>query len=227
MVFDIIPVRPNGREQYQNRVSALCALLIDDTGKRYRTRVFRLLTLSGNQASRLLKSTANMVFRDHPYARSFLRDYPADVRAQEIMSELDSLYSGPEDEIDHLRGAVGEVFSYLLCQKVHLRADIEVKVRINAWTSDSIDAAGCSRRRGHCFQSKCSGHDPASIAQQKADLDAIEQLTAGKAEGFFVTFVDLRGFFGSLRSSGIDPTGYKVLDRTELAAAERRLTPPS
>lgn len=222
MVFRIIPVRPNRREVYQQQVLQLCHLLKDDEGRRYRFHVFRLLGIPA-VAMKGLRIRGLGKFREHPQAKLFLRYYPADLKALEIMSELDGIYGAPVGQIDHLRGAVGEVFSYLVCRATYRAADIEVQVQIGAWTSGSIDTAGCSHRRGHCLQSKSSSRDIRSIVSQKRDLDAIEQLTGGKANGTFVTFEDRQAFYMSLRTRGIDASTYKVLDRSDMVAMEERL----
>jgi hypothetical protein len=139
------------------------------------------------------------------------------------MDELDQLYGAPLTEVDHLRGAVGEVFSYFICRKVYNNADIEVRVKIGAWISDSVDTAGCNQRKGHCLQSKHSMTDLRSIIHQKRDLDRIEHLTKQKAQGYFITYMNRKAFFESLHAVGLDPSGYKVFDRADLFVLERRL----
>lgn len=222
MVMRILAIRPNPRELYQKQVASLCNLLKDKEGRDYRVSVFRLLTIS---AKNFVNSGCSR-FRQHPRARHFLHEYPADTRALEIMDEIDTLYSAPLNKIDQLRGAVGEVFSYFICRKLYNNADIEVKVEIDAWLSKSIDTAGCTHKRGHCLQSKYSMSDLRSVVEQKSDFDAIEQLTSGKAQCFFITYVNRAAFLQSLNIAGIDPTEYtdKVFDRSDLLVLEERLT---
>jgi len=219
MVFDLIPVRPNPREDYQKRVEKLCNLLKDEDGSTYRVDVFTLLTISGTTFSK----KPFIKFRKHPQAEWFLSVYHSDVRALEIMDELDKIYGADPGEIDHLRGAVGEVFSFFICRKVYPKAGMEVKIRIGTWTSGLIDAAGCSQKRGHCLQSKASLRYWNSIFSQKKDLDRIEKLTAGKAQGAFITYENREVFYRRLRNAGFNPSEYKVLDRWDLSALEKRL----
>jgi len=220
MVFDLIPIRPNPREQYQNQVEALCQLLKDEKGSIYRVPVFTsLLTIPGSS----FKRRGYKRFRDHPQAKRFLRLYRLDTMAQTIMSELDKIYDKDPNEIDHLRGAVAEVFSYFICRKTYPKTDIEVQVKIGSWVSGSIDTAGCSNERGHCIQSKCSLEAWKSIINQKRDFDQIETLTKGKAEGVFVTFVDRGAFFTRLRNAGLNPDEFSVWDRADLFVLEKRL----
>ncbi len=219
MVFDLVPIRPNPREAYQRRVERLCNLLKDEEGSSYRVPDFQLLTIPGT----LFCRKGFTKFRQHPQAKLFLNQHSAHVRALEILNELDAIYAGDSSEIDHLRGAVGEVFSYFICRKIYPRADIEVQVRIGVWTSGSIDAAGCSQERGHCLQSKCSLDDWDSIRRQKDDLSQIETLSGGKAEGFFITYIHRDAFYLRLTNAGLDPSEYKVLDSTDLLLLEDRL----
>lgn len=215
-VFQIIPILPNPREKYQRQVENLCKLLIDEDGKYYRVPVFLLLSLSGKSFQR----AGHRKLRESRKARLFLRDRPADMRARNIMDELDKIYGEDPDEIDNMRGAVGEVFAYYVCRKMYQRAGIEVKVRVDTWTSGSIDAAGCSHERGHCLQSKYSLQDWRSIIKQKRDLDQIERLTKGKAQGAFITYVERRAFDRVLRARGIDTSKYRVFDRSDMLVLE-------
>lgn len=217
----ILPIRPNPRRSYQNKVEDLCKLLKDEEGKEYRVSVFRLLGISANTFTKLHLTH----FRQCREARLFLREYPADPRALQIMDELDRLYSSPINDVDNLRGAVGEVFSFFICSKQYQNAEIEVQVEIDTWQSGSIDTAGCSKKKGHCLQSKYSMtmKDLASIVSQQSDFDKIEELTSGKAQGFFITYGHKEVFFQSLNAFGMSPTGYKVFDRSDLSVLERRL----
>lgn len=219
MVLQILPIRPNSREPYQNQVINLCNLLKDEDGRVYRIGVFRLLTIS----ARAFGKSGWSRFRQHPHAKYFLREHPADIRALQIMDELDKLYSAPTNKIDHLRGAVGEIFSYFICRKIYNNANIEIQVKINTWLSKSIDTAGCTQKKGHCLQSKYTMSDLGSILEQKSDFDMIEQLTAYKAQGIFITYVDRAAFFQSLSIADIDSVGYKVFDRSDLLVLEERL----
>lgn len=217
----IRPIRPNPRRLYQNKVENLCKLLKDEEGKEYRVSVFRLLGISANTFS---KSRLTH-FRQHREARLFLREHQLDIRALQIMDELDRLYSSPINDVDNLRGAVGEVFSFFICRKQYNNADIEVQVEIDSWQSKSIDTAGCSKKKGHCLQSKYSMtmKNLASIVNQKSDFDKIEELTSGKAQGFFITYGRQEVFFQSLNAFRVNPTGYKVFDRSDLLVLEQRL----
>ena len=226
MVFQIIPIRPNPRKRYHDQVEDLCILLKDRDGMRYRRGVFLLLGISAKQALKTFQKRGARKFREHPEAKQFLRRNPADLKAQEIMNALDIIYGADPNEIDHLRGAVGEVFSYFILRKIYSKTDIEVQIQIDTWTSNSIDVAGCDNKRGHCLQSKCSPYAPDaidSILEQKEDLDKIEKLTSGKAEGAFITFEEQDGFCARLRSKAINTDTYKVFGRTELAALEQLL----
>lgn len=120
---------------------------------------------------------------------------------------------------------MGEVFSFFICRKQYKNADIEVKVEIDSWQSKSIDTAGCSKKKGHCLQSKCSMimKDLASIVRQKNDFDKIEVLTSGKAQGFFITYGRQEAFFQALNAFGVSPTGYNLFDRSDLLVLEQRL----
>jgi len=92
------------------------------------------------------------------------------------------------------------------------------------WLSNSIDVAGCSEEKGHCIQSKCTMSGIESIKKQKGELDKIEELTAGRAKGVFITFVDRGAFLQSLKIRGIDSSSYKILDRADLFVLEDRLS---
>lgn len=219
MLFNLVRVRPNDREKYQKRVEKLCTLLKDETGSVYRLPVFILLTIHG----RLFKRTTCKYFHDHPQARLFMKLHPADIRVKDIMAELDDIYTQDADEIDNLRAAVGEVFSYFICRKIYPRADIEVQVEIDKWISHPIDSVGCSDEVGSCLQAKCSPKNLQSIVSQKRELDKIEQLTVGKGKGAFITFVDRKEFNTRLDGAGIKSSGYRIYDRTDLAALEQRL----
>ena len=219
MVFNIVRVRPNDRTKYQKRVDKLCTLLKDDTGRPYRLHVFILLTISGE----LFKRTLSNNFRDHPQARLFIKLYPASIRVRDIMVELDNIYAGDADDIDNLRGAVGEVFAYFICRKLYPRSDIEVKVEIGKWISGQIDTAGCNDQAGYCLQAKCSPKNLQSVVNQKRELAKIERLTIGKGKGAFITFVDRKEFNARLDSAGIKSSDYRIFDRTDLAALEQRL----
>lgn len=220
MLFDLISVCPNDREPYQKRVEKLCNLLKDSKGSVFRVPVFILLTISGISFS----NQSFTKFRDHPQAKWFMKLHRLDPMAHAIIDELDNIYAETPNEIDNLRGAVGEVFSYFICRKVFVRAGIEVNVKIANWTSRQIDAAGCSDEMGYCLQSKCSPKNLRSIVIQKRDLDKIEQLTSGRGKGAFITFVDRRQFQARLNSVGIDPSKYRVFDRVDLAVLEQRLS---
>lgn len=227
MVFQIIPIRPNPRKQYHDQVEELCRLLKDSDGMRYRRGIFLLLGISAKQVLKTFQRTGTSKFRETTQAKLFLRNHPADIKALEIMDELDTIYAAPPDKIDNLRGAVAEVFSFFICRKVYVEANIEVQVQIDTWTSNSIDVAGCNYKGGHCLQSKCSASAPGavdSILIQKCDLDQIEELTAGKAVGAYITFVEQDGFFAHLRSKGINTDTYTVFGRTDLAVLEQRLS---
>jgi hypothetical protein len=218
LVFHIIPLRPNPREKYQRQVKKLCKLLSDKEGTQYRFQIFGLLNITGNQATKNFNRGYSL-FRDLPEVKRFSKYYFADLRVIAIMDELDKIYAAPSSEIDHLRGAIGEVFSYYICCKVYSKADIEVQVRIGSWTSESIDTAGCNEGRGHCIQSKCGGQ-LGDIDKQKQDLDKIEKLTRGIAKGLFVTFGTRQTFHNRLRFKGIDTQGYRILDRSDLGVLE-------
>ena len=220
MIFQIIPILPNPREKYQKQVEDLCKLLIDEDGKYYRVPVFLLLSVSGKHFQR----TGLREFREYRKAKLFLRDHPADVRALNIMSELDRIYGVDPDKIDHLRGAVGEVFAYYVCRKIYPRADIEVRVEVGKWVSGSIDTAGCSHEKGHCLQSKYSAQDWRSIIEQKRDLDEIERLTKGKAQGAFITYMERGAFDIVLRARGVDTSKYRVFDRSDMLVLEECLS---
>jgi hypothetical protein len=195
--------------------------LKDDEGRAYRVWVFRLLAITG----RLYSRTGHRQFRLHREAQLFLREHPADTKALSIMDELDQIYSMPRAEIDELRGAVVEVFSYMVCRKFYNNAGIEVKVIIKTWESDSIDTAGCNTGKGHCLQSKSSMANLRSIIHQKSDFNQIEKLTNGRAQGFFVTPVDRGAFFQSLNAHGLNPAEYegRVFDRRDLFVLEERI----
>jgi hypothetical protein len=223
VLFQIIPIRPNPRQNYQDKVKTLCILLLGDDSKKFRYGVFRLLGIPATLATKTLQKNGSAKFREHPQAKLFLHDHPADVTAIKIMNELDKIYGAPMNEIDHLRGAVGEVFSYLICKKVYANVDIEIQVQIDAWKSESIGVAGCHRRRGHCLQSKCSSADFSSIVRQHSDFEKIENLTKDKAECRFVTYTDQRAFHQVLQNRGIDPKSYKVFGRTDLVDLEQYL----
>ena len=76
----ILPIRPNPRESYQNRVINLCNLLKDEEGTTYRVGVFRLLGISAKAFTR----SGHSRFRQHREARYFLREHPADIRVLNI-----------------------------------------------------------------------------------------------------------------------------------------------
>jgi hypothetical protein len=224
MVFIIHQITPNPREHYQEQVEDLCKLLTDKQGKEYRYDVFRLLSIiSGSIATNCFRRRGHTKFRDLDQLRSFRRFYPADLRAEQILRQLDGIYSNLASDINHLRGAVGEVFAYCICKKIHPNSGIEIQVQIDSWMSGSIDAGGCSDKRGHCIQSKCGG-SVGDIVSQKKDLDKIQKLTSEKAEGFFITFVTRQAFNNLLASMGLDPQTYKVLDRSDLVQLEDILT---
>jgi hypothetical protein len=222
MVFVIHPIEPNPREHYQGQVDDLCKLLTDNKGKEYRYHVFTLLCITGSVARKSFERQGQEKFRDLIQLRSFKRFYEIDVRALQILRELDNIYSSPVSDIDHLRGAVGEVFAYYICRKIYPNAAIEIQVEINSWTSGSIDTGGCNNEKGHCIQSKCGGI-LRDIAGQKLDLDKIQELTDEKAQGFFITFTSRRAFDNLLASKGLDPQTYKVLDRSDLVQIENIL----
>ena len=220
MVFEIIPICPNPRDKYQEQVENLCKLLIDEDGKYYRVSVFLLLSLSGKSFQR----AGHRKFRESRKARLFLHDHPADIRALNIVSELDKIYGVDPDEIDNIRGAVGEVFAYYVCRKIHQKSGIEVKVTVGTWISGSIDAAGCSHERGHCLQSKYSLHEWRSIIEQKRDLGEIERRTKGKAQGAFITYVERGAFDRVLGARGTDTSKYRVFDRSDMLVLEECLS---
>jgi hypothetical protein len=219
LVFEIIPIRPNPRDKYQKQVKNLCKLLFDEDGEYYRAPVFRLLSLDGKKFQR----AGHQKFSDLRRAKLFLRDHSADTKALDIMTELDKIYGGEPGEIDNMRGAVGEVFAYYVCRKLYQKVDIEVKVTVGTWTSGSVDTAGCGHEKGHCLQSKCSLQDLPSIIGQKRDLDEIERLTKGKAQGAFLTYMSRGGFYMRLRNIGVNPSEYTVFDRADLLLLEERL----
>lgn len=220
MVFDLIPIRPNPREHYQKQVKKLCNLLMGKDGSVYRVHVLAtLLTIPGITFHRKGLSK----FHEHPQAKRFLRLNRLDTRALDIVAELDNIYSQDPGEIDNLRGAVLEVFSYFLCRKTYPRSDIEVTVKINRWISGSIDTAGCSDEKGHCLQCKCSLDNLGSILTQKSDFDKIDRLSRGKAKCFFVTYVDRKVFHIRLKNKGLDPSSYYIWDRGDLFVLENRL----
>jgi hypothetical protein len=220
-VFEITPILPNPREKYQKQVESLCKLLIDEDGKYYRVPVFLLLTTTRKRFQRM---RARRFSQCHS-AKVFLRDHPADIRALNIIRELDKVYGSDPDEIDNVRGAVGEVFAYYVCRKLYRKVGIEVKVTVGTWTSGSIDTAGCSHEKGHCLQSKCSLGEQglSSIIGQKRDLDKIERLTKGKAQGAFFTYAKREAFYMLLRNIRVDPSKYTVFDRGDLLVLEERL----
>lgn len=220
MVFTIRPVLPNSRERYQRQVDDLCKLLTDNKGKEYRYHVFQLLCITGGVATKSLHKYGQEKFRNLTQLRTFRKFYSTDVRALQILQELDNLYSSPSNDIDHLRGAVGEVFAYHICRKLYPNSAMEIQVEIGSWTSGSVDTAGCNNKRGHCIQSKCGGMLGDNIADQKQDLDKIQELTDEKAQGFFITFTNRKAFENLLASNGLDPETYKVLDRSDLVQIE-------
>jgi hypothetical protein len=222
MVFIIHPIRPNPRKHYQGQVEDLCKLLADKQGKEYRYYVFRLLCMTGSMATKSFHREGHTTFRNLWQLRDFKKFYPADLRAEQILRQLDGIYANPADDIDQLRGAIGEVFAYFVCKKIHPNSDIEIKVQINSWISGSIDTGGCNDNRGHCIQSKCGGR-VGDIVSQKQNLDKIQELTSGKAEGFFITFTSRRAFDNLLASKGLDSQTYKVLDRSDLVQLEEIL----
>lgn len=219
--MQIVPLRPNPRQRYQDSVNRLCSLLRDGEGAAYRVDVFRLLAIKGHQHSR----SGITQFRRRREARLFLRDHPADTRALSIMDELDRIYAASPDEIDELRGAVVEVFTFMVCRKFYSNADIEVKVSIGSWDSGSIDTAGCDDGKGHCFQGKVTLASFASVIHQKSDLDEINQRTKGTAKGFFVTTVHRDAFLQTINARGLDPSQYAgvIYDRADLLVLENRI----
>lgn len=222
MVFVIRPIVPNPRQHYQGQIEGLCKLLTDNKGKEYRYHVFELLCITGSIARKSLDKQGQEKFRDLIQLRSFRKFHAVDVRGLQILQELDNIYASPISDIDHLRGAVGEVFAYYICRKIYPNSAIEIQVEVNSWTSGSIDAGGCNNKRGHCIQSKCGGK-LGDIAGQKLDLDKIQELTAEKAQGFFITLTSRKAFNNLLASNGLDPQTYKVLDRTDLVQLENIL----
>lgn len=115
MVMEIIAIRPNNREGYQDRVKNLCELLKDKDNKFYRFGVFLLLSMP----AKALKRRRSRKIRDCLPAKYFLDAHPADVKAIQLMNELDDIYEEgrSENETDDLRGAVGEVFAHLILKK--------------------------------------------------------------------------------------------------------------
>lgn len=219
MLFNIISISPNDRETYQKRVQSLCEILKNKDGQIYRNQVFMLLTISGQafSAGRYKK------FSEHPRARLFMKQFPIDLTAIAIMGHLDDIYSEDTNTIDNLRGAVGEVFSYLICQKLYKKSAIEAMVEIRKWQSNPIDAVGCSEDSGYCLQSKCSARDLSSIKKQNDELIKIEELTSEKGKGAFISFIDRRSFRLRLTNIGEDPDEYIVFDRTDLVNLETSL----
>ena len=139
------------------------------------------------------------------------------------MTELDKIYAQDPGEIDNLRGAVLEVFSYFLCRKTYTKCDIEVKVKVKQWTSESIDTAGCNDDKGHCLQCKCSLDKLDSILTQKTDFDRITRLSRGKVKCFFITCVNKEVLRLLLRNKGVDHSSYYIWDRGDLFVLEDRL----
>ena len=222
MVFIIHPITPNPREHYQGQVKDLCKLLIGKQGEEYRHEIFRLLCITGSIAIKSFSRQGHTKFRDLQQLRSFKRFYAADLTAAQILQQLDGIYANTSSDIDNLRGAIGEVFAYYICRRIHPNSGIEIRVQIDSWMSGSIDAGGCSDKRGHCIQSKCGGR-VGDIGSQKLDLDKIQELTSEKAEGFFITFTTRQAFDNLLASRGLDPQTYKVLDRSDLVRLEKIL----
>ena len=223
MLFQIIPQNPNPREKYQKTVEDLCILLANKKGQNYRTGVFVLLTLSGNQYQRQAKKYRFSHFKDSIEARRFLKNFQADVTALKIVYELNVVYSNSDaDEIDHLRGAILEVFSYLICNKLFTISDKEVQIQIGKWiSSTSIDSAGCSDKKGCCFQGKASSEWWHSIEEQGYDLKQIENLTSGKALGAFITFESAEVFQQHLIAKGLNQEDYRVFGRYQMAEFEK------
>ncbi len=216
-LFEILPIQPNPRQKFQQEVLSLCQFLARRDGFPYRYEVFSLLLISGHS----FKQRNYRTFKQHPQAQRFLRMHIADVTAIAIMDELDKIYGrADENEIDHLRGAVGEVFAYMICRRKHRKAALEAKVKIDKWTSESIDAVGCSAESGHCLQSKYSPRQWDVVLRQQKDLESIETLTQGRAVGAFIVYGDRRGFNLQLIDAGLDPSSVKVFDRQDLINLE-------
>jgi hypothetical protein len=222
LLFQIIPQKPNPREKYQKIVENLCNLLADKKGQFYRTDVFVLLTLTGNQYQRQARKFKLNHFKDCIEARRFLKNFRADVTALEIIRELSIIYSESNaDEINNLRGAILEVFSYLICSKLFTLADKEVQIQIGKWSSSTpIDSAGCSNKKGCCFQGKASSEQWRSIEEQGRDLKQIESLTLGKALGAFITFESSIVFQQHLAARGLNQDDYRIFGRHQMVDFE-------
>lgn len=223
MLFEIIRQRPNPREGCQKDVEDLCRLLVDKKGQSYRNNVFGLLILTGNRYRKQVQKYSLKRLHDSIEGRQFRRCFPADAKALEILNELDAVYSGDDvDAIDDRRGAILEVFSYLMCRKIFMIADIEIKIKIEDWISTtSIDSAGCNKRKGCCFQGKATSEWWESIKEQVKDLNTIESLTGGRSICAFLTFQSIEAFHQHLIAKGLNKDDYRVFGRYQMADFEQ------
>lgn len=231
-LFQIIPLKPNPREQFHKKVEDLCKLLNDDEGKNYRVSVFQILGVVSGKTFEKRKTRYNLnSIREYNEAKHFLKTFVADVRALEIMTELEKIYDGDVDQIDHLRGAVGEVFAYHMCRKVYQQNGIEAKVGINGWASNPIDAVGCNDKNGFCLQCKASltGWGRAqtklwiSMQKQEREMENIREKTSHRARCAFLTYLNRASFDLLVSEVGGNSEDYNIFDRSDLCVLEHRL----
>jgi hypothetical protein len=228
LLFTILKIK-NTRQEYQDSVENLCSLLADKKGQGYRSEVFGLLMLTGSRYLKQINKYGFDSLKETFEARQFKRCFPADVIALNILNELDTLYnSDNQNIIDDRRGAVLEVFSYLVCKKLFSIADKEVKIKIGDWISEkSIDSAGCSKNRGCCFQGKATSNWQAeSIIAQGTELNHIANVTANKATCGFLTFQSEDAFYQVLASKGLNKNDYIVFGRYQMEHFESVCMPP-
>lgn len=219
----------NPRAHWQSAVEKLCKTLAKSENASYRGLVFRLIQQwEGKQYKRL---GAAEYLSSRP-ARIFIKMFPVDIRAREILNQIATIYDNrSENETNDLRGAVGEVYAFIMCKRVYPKYHgIEVCPVINSYTcADPIDAVGYCLAdnycldKGHCLQSKIGSFNKESTLRQKNTFDEIERLTNNKIACLFFTFLDDSAIKQRFRLNRIDPKGYNFFSLQDMLLLEQRI----
>lgn len=178
--------------------------------------------MSGNRRDRL----SSYEFMVAGPVRHFLRQFQADVTAMQIVQMLSTLYDHRDaHEINHLRGAIGEVYAFLMCQRVYPKYNgLEVCLVVDCQVfANPIDAVGYNDIKGHCLQSKIGYFDKLSTERQKTTFDIIESLTKNSMECRFFTLLEDRDIERVFRLRGIDSTSYKFFSLPDMLVLEDRM----